>query len=614
MNKVERDWIDIILSLDKNFYLSNGLQKRTDKKDKKRKRVMDYLNKLQEYGKKCLPKRGTSFERNYKNVFYYSKYIIKEENINDSYFDHQVELKRQKGLGDDPFTAEEKHILALEAIKDQKESLDEWLDYFLYHNGRFYPYYEQFWVFQGLQKLGKYEKEKGKFSLRNKNTVYPFPELDEAALEYTISLMEDFVEEKKYVPGLESAFSSHNFKTIYEYALKEIEKKNSFKSNEGIWKKYEVHSDPKVLQKDIKGKHTGWCTDRTTWTERYLKESDFYVFFTKDFNGEYTNPRITIRANGQDIVEIKGIAEHQNIEKDMEDVLDKKLRDFAFSEEYFDKIKNIKYITLIEKKTMSGQLLSKEELEYIYEINKPVVGFGGQRDPRIREVLKQRNWRKDLAFLFDVSEEEVALSKEELSSDTKVFMGNLDYIIKDNMVEMYVNDEEYMTSVENLNIPDYIVGDLFINGDVEPLPELVSGSFSMNTAPKRDKLVLPKVGVHISVSGLKEADEIILSDNTCYDIRFFDLVICNKLICPESSRGNLQFNKLKVASNFKLPKRVKGNVLFSSLEIASNVEFPEFIGDNFVIPKLEYAHLCTMPKKVIAQMQENNNESMEMIR
>ncbi len=48
-----------------------------------------------------------------------------------------------------------------EVIDDQKKTLDKWIEYFLYdEESKSYEMWEKYWVFQGLQNLGKYDKRK----------------------------------------------------------------------------------------------------------------------------------------------------------------------------------------------------------------------------------------------------------------------------------------------------------------------------------------------------------------------------------------------------------------------------------------------------------------------
>lgn len=150
------------------LHLDYRIEKRANKGDKKRQKVLNWLNKIEEVHDKVAEKHDDYLERLYK-AMYYQLYIIKEENIPDNYYNNQKRIARERGFGDIEITPEIKHNLAMEVISNQKESLDKWIEYFLYdEESKSYSMWEKFWVFQGLQKLGKYDKETGKFSKRKK--------------------------------------------------------------------------------------------------------------------------------------------------------------------------------------------------------------------------------------------------------------------------------------------------------------------------------------------------------------------------------------------------------------------------------------------------------------
>ena len=91
-----------------------------------------------------------------------------------------------------------------------------------------YEMWEKYWVFQGLQSLGKYDKETSKFSKRDKTTVYPFPSVEREYIFTTLKLMEDFLKDKKSEEDIKQALSTGNFKLLYEYVIKQslLEKNN----------------------------------------------------------------------------------------------------------------------------------------------------------------------------------------------------------------------------------------------------------------------------------------------------------------------------------------------------------------------------------------------------
>ena len=59
-----------------------------------------------------------------------------------------------------------------------------------------YSGWEVFWVLEGLQKLGIYDKEKHKYAKRDKTTIYPYPEVKKQAVFNSIGMMEEYLNKK----------------------------------------------------------------------------------------------------------------------------------------------------------------------------------------------------------------------------------------------------------------------------------------------------------------------------------------------------------------------------------------------------------------------------------
>ena len=381
-------------------------------------------------------------------------------------------------------------------------------------------------------------------------------------------------------------------------------KRRNNKTKEGIWKKYEKNSDYKLLVKDIRGKYTGWCTERDTWAKDYLSKSDFYIFYTKDTKGKYADPRITIRVIDNEVVEIRGIDPNQNVEFDMFDELHKKMKEFDFSEDFFEKEVNMKYMTLVYKKTKKGLELDRDELKFLYQIDNIINGFGNDIDPRINDIIKTRDIKKDLSIIFDVSKDEVALSKEELNDNTKVFFGTLDYYMDTDLI-LTCNDEEY--KVDKVIIPKYIVGSMFLNvpyKNVE-MPKLVTGSFGVFCPKLLNKLSLPKVGVHLSVYKLEDALEIEVADHPIYDINFYNLINCGKIKLPSTIKGTVKFEKLLSLDEIHFPKKMRRSIYMPQLYSCDNLLLPKVIKENLVIPNLK--NITLLPDKVGGVMKVDNS-------
>ena len=153
--------------------------------------------------------------------------------------------------------------------------------------------------------------------------------------------------------------------------------------------------------------------------------------------------------NGNQIAEIRGISENQNIESNMEKVVDKKLEEFPDRDKYKKKVKDMEMLTYIYTKHQNKGELTKVDLRFLYEIDNKITGFGYKKDPRIEELLEGRNVRKDLALVLDCKEENISLTKEEALS------GNVIY----HYGGLYLSG---LTSAKGLKLPDKIGGTIYL--------------------------------------------------------------------------------------------------------------------------------------------------------
>lgn len=365
-----------------------------------------------------------------KNYYYY-KYVIKPEEIPESYYLHQQQLAFERGYGKIEITDYIKKKYQQQIIEDQKKSLDAWLDYFLSDDSNYIPMWAKFWAFQGMLKLGSYDKEKASFNKRSKSTTSIFLDLNREALALSIDYIRKYLNKNEIDDkDLEKLLKDGSFGKIYGYFLKKIEesKKNKIDSNEGIWVKYNKGSDHMPLVKSLQGYNTGWCTAGESTALSQLSRGDFYVYYTKDENGEYKVPRIAIRMQGNQIGEIRGVAPDQNLETNMEKVVEEKIKDFPDKDKYNKKVNDMRILTIIYKKNQKKEPLSIDELVFLYEIKEKIIGFGWHEDPRIKEIKDNRNYYDDLTTILGYQRNQVAFNIEELvkNRDSVVlYVGNL---------------------------------------------------------------------------------------------------------------------------------------------------------------------------------------------
>ena len=615
-NEMRNGWIDIISKMYKDLHNSERVMHVSKGSDKKRERLLNYFNRLEEIHKRVAESKNKSDEKLLKS-FYYDLYVIKPEDIPESYFQNQVKLARERGYGNIELTNEDKKRMTDQVIEDQKHSLDKWIEYFLYdEESKSYEMWEKYWVFQGLQNLGKYDKKTYKFSKRDKTTVYPFPPVEREFIFTTLHLMEDYIKDKKGDEEIKSALGSGNFKILYEYVIKQSMLKDKLQSNttSGKWVKYEQGSDYNILRDSLQGYYTGWCTAAgENFAKSQLAGGDFYVYYSFDNNGEAKIPRIAIRMDGKNkIGEIRGIADRQNMEPEMMPILEEKLKEFPDRDKYLKKEHDMKLLTLIDKKINNNIELTLDELKFLYEINSKIEGFGYKKDPRIDEIKKKRKIKKDYALIFDVKEE-VALSQEEWKQNPNKFKIldsdlYLRHLVKPNglVLPHHINGSlslSNLTSAEGLVLPQSVGGYLDIRNLTSAeglvLPQSVGGDLHLWSLTSAEGLVLPQsVGGYLDIRNLTSAEGLVLPQSVGGDLHLWSLTSAEGLVLPQDFSGNLYLSNLTSAEDLVLPQSVGGNLDLRSLDSAVELVLPQSVGGNLFLDNLTSAEGLVLPQNI----------------
>ena len=613
-NEMRNGWIDIISKMYKDLHNSERVLHVSKESDKKRERLLNYFSRLEEIHKRVSESKNKSDEKLLKG-FYYDLYVIKPEDIPESYFQNQVKLARERGYGNIELTNEDRKRMTAQVIEDQKHSLDKWIEYFLYdEESKSYEMWEKYWVFQGLQNLGKYDKKTYKFSKRDKTTVYPFPPVEREFIFTTLHLMEDYIKDKKGDEEIKSALGSGNFKMLYEYVIKQSMLKDKLQSNttSGKWVKYEQGSDYNILRDSLQGYYTGWCTAAgENFAKSQLAGGDFYVYYSFDNNGEAKIPRIAIRMDGKNkIGEIRGIADRQNMEPEMMPILEEKLKEFPDRDKYLKKEHDMKLLTLIDKKINNNIELTLDELKFLYEINSKIEGFGYKKDPRIDEIKKKRKIKKDYALIFDVKEEEVALSQEEWKQNPNKFKIldsdlYLRHLVKPNglVLPHHINGSlslSNLTSAEGLVLPQSVGGDLHLwsltSAEGLVLPQDFSGNLYLSNLTSAEDLVLPQsVGGNLDLRSLDSAVGLVLPQSVGGNLFLDNLTSAEGLVLPQNIGGNLDLRSLDSAVGLVLPQSVGGNLFLDNLTSADGLVLPQNVGGNLDLWYLTSAEGLILP-------------------
>ena len=546
----------------KDLYKSKEVLNGNRNPSQKAENIRRYMERLEELHNR-VNESPREHDRDLLKQFYYDKYVIKEDEIPESYYIHQQEILLERGYGHVNITEEMKKELASQVIEEQKKSLDYWIDYFVSSDTSMYPMWAKYWAFQGMLKLGTYNKENRNFSRRTKGTTAPFVELNQEALALSIDTLLKYLNKEEITDKyLEKIIESGVFGKIYAYELMYLDRINKEKSNSnaGVWIKYPQGSDHMKLVNSIQGKGTGWCTAGEGVARDQLSKGDFYVYYSFDSNNQPTIPRIAIRMEDSKIAEIRGVAKAQNIEPDMESVVEKKLEEFPDKDEYKQKVEDMRNLTKTYKEYQTREL-TIEELRFLYEIDKKVKGFGYRKDPRIAEILNGRNEIKDLATIFSCSEDEIGYDVEDLENKNVVcFIGDLDlsiYFVLPFKLPKYVIgnlDLSSLTSAEGLVLPKEINGFLDLRRLTSTeglvLPEKINGSLVLSNLTSAEGLVLPKeINGSLDLSSLISAEGLILPEKMYY-LKLNSLEDLSTLTLPQ----DFECNYIETKNGFIYPK------------------------------------------------------------
>ncbi len=530
--------------------------------------------------------------------FYRQHNIIRREDVPESYFDAQRRIMREQGHGDVTIT-DAMRADAIENIReDQRQSLDNWMDYLLSSDADQYPVWVRYWAFEGMLKLGTFNEETGKFSTRTTSTVAPFAELNHEAFSKVVDALVRRVNGDSLDDLTDQSFrnlveSGASFGRLYGRQLKLLKESGGaslLSETEGVWVKYNKGSPADELVESLKGKNTGWCTAGHSTATTQLQGGDFYVYYSKDEVGQMSNPRLAIRMQGNQIAEVRGVAANQNVDEFIAgtDILDNKLKEFGSEGERYNKrSSDMKRLTEIERRNKNGDELTREDLRFLYEIDEKIEGFGYERDPRINEILTGRNTRRDLSIATGYKESEISLTQEEaLRGGIKYHHGNLDL--------------HSLTSADELKLPESIGGDLYLSSltsaDGLKLPERIGGYLDLHSLTSADGLKLPEsIGGNLYLSSLTSADGLKLPESIGGDLYLNSLASAAGLKLPESIGGDLNLNSLTSADGLKLPESIGGSFNLDSLTSADGLKLPERIGGYLNLKSLTSADGLIIP-------------------
>ena len=346
--------------------------------------------------------------------------VMDYEDIPDAYWKQQEQILRDNGQGRE-LSRDEKETLAEDLIEKQRESINTWSNY-LGDKDCPYPLWFKIYAFDGVSKMGLVNKETKEFEKRDKSTVASFPILNPEVLakvyrninEFYGVDKEDWLAQHPDDEKLVSLVKSGNFPKLYAKELFEtktiIKTPEKPEDIEGDWFTYQL-GDEDELAKTAEG--TGWCIADPNVAHNYLEygnyghstnegtdeesssKAKFIIFKLKAPNspdGYSTNGVASIRLDPDGMVtEVSGLNEGQAIEDSLIPTVKEKVLSLPGGKEFLQKFEDKQTLIRLDHKLQKGEDLTKEELSFLYELDRPIATLDtyNDEDPRITELKEK---------------------------------------------------------------------------------------------------------------------------------------------------------------------------------------------------------------------------------
>ncbi len=397
-----------------------------------------YLSRLEE----LIKKHGNPMEKRLWRVSVKDDLLVKYDNIPESYWNAKRQELRDNGYGDIELTEEYKHEIYDKERELQQESLEKWVNY-LGDEHSPYPLWFKVYAWDGMTKMGRYNKGKRKYETRNETTVAPYPYPDAEVLAGVFDVInryygnnerEFYTEEGERNIKLEQIVQSGSFPKIFNAIQQDIvpivEPPENPEDVHGEWVEYELGDEDDIARA---ARGTGWCVASPSVGKHYLKygtygdgdnENDYDDY--DEYDDEYDeydkrngmdestqqnhakfilfhladeetgklskNACASIRLDPDGTVaEISGLREGQALDDSLVPIIEEKVKSLPGGEEFLPKFADKNMLIALDHKMERGDDLTKEELEFLYEIHRPIrtLDTYNDSDPRIGE-LKQK--------------------------------------------------------------------------------------------------------------------------------------------------------------------------------------------------------------------------------
>ena len=381
--------------------------------------------------------------------------VMDYEDIPEAYWKQQEQILRDNGQGR-KLSEYEKKILAEDLIDKQRQSITSWTNYLGDKNCP-YPLWFKVYAFDGISKMSNaLNLDEADYNRRDNTTALSFPKLNAEILAKVYRQINDFygVDKEDWLSKhsddekLVSLVKSANFPKLYAKEL--VDTKVILKTPErtedvhGDWFEYKLGDEEEIASL---AEGTRWCVVDPNVAHNYLvygkyghskntganKESNskakFIIFRLEDPNSPgifASNGSASIRLDPDGkVAEVSGLNEGQAVEDALVPIVKEKTLSLPGGEKYLQKFDDKQALIRLDKKMEKGEDLTKEELSFLYELDRPIATLDtyNEEDPRIPELKE----KYDLEYAL---EKGVDANKMVASLDSCDIAKNLDTLLE----------------------------------------------------------------------------------------------------------------------------------------------------------------------------------------
>ena len=380
--------------------------------------------------------------------------VMDYEDIPDAYWKQQEQILRDNGQGRE-LSRYEKEILAEDLIEKQRESITSWANYLGDKNCPYPLWFKVYAFDGISKMSNTLNLDDADYNRRDNTTALSFPKLNAEILAKVYRQINDFygVDKENWLAQhsddekLVSLVKSANFPKLYAKEL--VDTKVILKTPErtedihGDWFEYKLGDEEEIASL---AEGTKWCVVDPNVAHNYLvygqygnpeedddydqdyededwedddyedddyddddqaetyehddvevenPEAKFIIFRLEDPNSPgvfASNGSASIRLDPDGIVdEISGLNDGQAVEDALVPIVKEKALSLPGGEKYLQKFDDKQTLIKLDNKMKEGEDLTKEELSFLYELDRPIATLDtyNREDPRIPELKEK---------------------------------------------------------------------------------------------------------------------------------------------------------------------------------------------------------------------------------